>query len=97
MKNKNFFCPACGSTQLIAKYEAKYIYSYVIDSDSPGTLNKEEFYPFLYDKREQTESKQYVECEECKTQYPCSFTTDNKGINSDILKKAIRRRKSINV
>ncbi|NLM76139.1 MAG: hypothetical protein GX187_08630 [Clostridiaceae bacterium] len=92
MKNNKFFCPACKSRQLIAKYEAKYIYSYIIDSDSPGILNKKEFYPFLYDKREQVEAKQYIECCECKSQYPCSFTTDNKGINSDILEKAITKK-----
>ncbi len=91
MKKEKFVCPACGSSKLTAKYEAKYIYSYIIDSDSPGTLNTEEFYPFLYDKREQIESKQYVECGSCKTQYPCTFTTDNKGIDSAVLKRAIRK------
>jgi len=91
MKKNKLFCPACGSSNLTAKYEAKYIYSYIIDSDSPGTLNKDEFYPFLYDKREQVESKQYVECGACKTQYPCTFTTDNKGIDSAVLKKAIHK------
>jgi transcription elongation factor Elf1 len=83
-----FICPACKSQKLVAKYEAKYVYSYIIDSDNPGRLNTDEFYPFLYDKREQTESKQYVECTQCGTQYPCSFTTDNKGVESEVLKNS---------
>lgn len=90
MGNKSFVCPACGSQKLMAKYEAKYVYSYIIDSDSPGTLNTEEFYPFLYDRRDQTESKQYVECNRCGAQYPCTFTTDNKGIESKVLEQAIQ-------
>lgn len=85
MVKKQFVCPACGSNQLMAKYEAKYIYSYVIDSDNPGILNTDEFYPFLYDSRIQTESKQYIKCSQCETQYPCSFTTDNNGIYSSVL------------
>jgi transcription elongation factor Elf1 len=89
MEKKRFICPACGGHKLIAKYEAKYIYSYIIDDNSPGTLNTDEFYPFLYDKREQTESKQYVECTGCGAQYPCTFTTDNKGIDSKALEKAM--------
>lgn len=89
MEKRQFICPACGSHHLLAKYEAKYVYSYIIDSDEPGTLNTKEFYPFLYDKREQTESKQYVECLSCKTQYPCSFTTDNKGVDSKVLEQAV--------
>lgn len=90
MEKKKFYCPACGGQKLLAKYEAKYIYSYIIDENSPGTLNTEEFYPFLYDNREQIESKQYVECTLCGTQYPCTFTTDNKGIDSKVLAQAIR-------
>lgn len=90
MSNKAFVCPACGSQKLMAKYEAKYVYSYIIDSDSPGILNTEEFYPFLYDRRDQTESKQYVECNICSAQYPCTFTTDNKGIESKVLEQAIQ-------
>lgn len=74
----------------MAKYEAKYVYSYIINSDSPGILNTDEFFPFLYDRRDQTESKQFVECSECGTQYPCSFTTDNKGIDSKVLEQTIR-------
>lgn len=94
MKKKQFTCPACGGKKLMAKYEAKYVYSYRIDSDSPGILNTDEFYPFLYDNREQTESKQFIECTACGAQYPCSFTTDNKGIKSEVLEQAMQSNKS---
>lgn len=90
MENQ-YVCPACNSHKLVARYEAKYVYSYIIDSDNPGRLNTDEFYPFLYDKRDQVESKQYVECMACGTHYPCTFTTDNTGVNSEVLRQAVQQ------
>ncbi len=81
MVNGSYVCPACNSSSLMVKYEAKYIYSYNVDSDAPGLKNSEEFLPFLYDKREQQEAKQYIECNTCGAQYPCFFTEGNKGID----------------
>lgn len=89
MKNNIFVCPTCKSTELTAKYEAKYIYSYKIDSDAPGLKNTEEFLPFIYDKREQQEARQYIECNVCGTQYPCFFTEGNKGIDLKMMQKII--------
>lgn len=83
-------CPACGSNQLLARYEATYVYSYIIDDDVLGSKNKEEFLPFLFDNREQKDAKQYVECTHCHAHYPCSFSEGNKGIEMTILQKAIR-------
>jgi len=71
------------------KYEAKYIYSYLIDSDVPGTHNTGEFLPFLYDKREQVESNQYIECEKCNIHLPFLFSLGDKHVNSKELKEVI--------
>lgn len=90
MENDQLTCPACNSSKLSAKYEAKYIYSYVLDSGAPGLKNNEEFLPFLYDKREQTEARQYIQCDVCSAQYPCFFTEGNKGIYSSVLLKAMK-------
>jgi hypothetical protein len=94
MENNQYICPACNSTELTAKYEAKYVYSYIIDSNAPGLKNDNEFLSFLYDKREQVEARQYIECNICKTQYPCFFTEGNKGIDFKVLKKAINMEQS---
>lgn len=69
MKSRHYTCPICKSEDLYFKHEASYVYSYVLDSDAPGMKNTEVFSPFLYDRREQTESHEYVECEKCKTKF----------------------------
>ncbi|MCX7922977.1 MAG: hypothetical protein N3B21_13340 [Clostridia bacterium] len=88
MSTNHIICPVCNSNKLIAKYEATYIYSYIIDSDAPGLKNTEEFLPYLFDTREQKEAKQYVECGTCGAQYPCYFTEGNKGIDFSLLQRA---------
>lgn len=66
----NYYCPICNCTNLTLRHEASYIYSYLIDENAPGLKNAEEFQSFLYDKREQKDNRTYIECNECKTQYP---------------------------
>ncbi|WHH58057.1 hypothetical protein [Petroclostridium sp. X23] len=83
-------CPKCKNKDFIAKYEATYVYSYHIDTDVLGHKNVEEFLPFLFDNREQTEAKEYVQCCTCGVQYPCTFSEGNKGIDFTILQKAVR-------
>jgi hypothetical protein len=78
MESKNYTCPVCKGKDLFLKHEASYIYSYVLDSDASGIKNTEIFSPFLYDRRDQTSSYEYVECNSCKTKFPC-----------DLLQKAI--------
>lgn len=73
MENNNYICPVCSSNDLTLRYEASYVYSYVIDKDAPGLKNSEEFLSFLYDKREQKDSRTYIECNKCGTQYPYTF------------------------
>lgn len=69
MESKYHTCPICKSKDLYLKHEASYVYSYILDSDAPGMKNTEIYSPFLYDRREQTESFEYVECEKCKTRF----------------------------
>lgn len=88
--SKKLTCPNCNGNQFLMKYEASYVYSYVIDSDSPGLKNKDEFLPFLFDKREQKYIDQYIECNICHTKYPCYFNQLGEGINTEALKKVIR-------
>jgi ssDNA-binding Zn-finger/Zn-ribbon topoisomerase 1 len=73
MEKTQYICPICNNTNLILRYEASYVYSYVIDSDEPGLKNEEEFMSFLYDKREQKDTRTFVECVTCGTQYPYTF------------------------
>lgn len=70
MDDKKYTCPVCKSNNLYLKHEASYVYSYILDSDAPGSKNTEIFSPFLYDRREQTSSSEYVECNNCKAKYP---------------------------
>jgi uncharacterized protein YbaR (Trm112 family) len=82
-------CPVCNGDQLILKYEATYEYSYIIDSNAPGLNNIEELLPHMYDNREQKDTKQYIECSTCKTNYPCYFDKWTEKINSKTIQKAI--------
>lgn len=76
MHENILICPICNSNKLILKYEAKYVYSYTIDSNAPGSHSATEFLPFLYDKREQVESNQYIECDNCNTHLPFFFSPE---------------------
>lgn len=75
MNNDRYECPVCYGHNLVLKYEADYVYSYVLDSDAPGLLNEDEFLSWLYDRRELEYDRTYIECIKCGTQYPYSFIT----------------------
>lgn len=82
MDNKyNYICPVCQNKDLTLRYEASYVYSYVMDADAPGLKNSEEFLSFLYDKREQKDTRTYIECNKCGTQYP--YTLMNGVLKQD--------------
>mgnify|MGYP000849812441 CR=1 FL=1 len=84
MDYEKYNCPVCKNKNLILKHEASYIYSYVMDSDAPGIKNSEIFSPFLYDRRDQTSSKEYIECTKCKTKYPYDVFKDlDKASNNE--------------
>ncbi|NLP33878.1 MAG: hypothetical protein GX359_01635 [Clostridiales bacterium] len=81
MNKRKYICPICDSNELILKHEASYVYSYIIDSDAPGLKNDELFLSYLYDRREQTESREYIECSHCGTHFPPTFL--NGVLNSE--------------
>ncbi|TCK98459.1 hypothetical protein EDC19_0881 [Natranaerovirga hydrolytica] len=80
-------CPNCHHSNLIAKHEATYVYSYTLDKDN---INDNEFIPFLFDTRDHIVSKEYLECSHCSSKFYCDFNTFDKGVNMTILQKAIR-------
>ena len=82
-------CPICKSNTFLIKYEATYVYSYFIDSDAPGLRNTEEFLPFMFDNREQKETKQFLECNTCGSKYKCYFDYWDKKIAIKDLQAAI--------
>ncbi|WP_425449209.1 hypothetical protein [Dethiothermospora halolimnae] len=86
--NKSIKCPKCNGSNFLAKYEATYVYSYNIDT--ADISSKKETLPFLFDNREQCNTKQYIECQDCKEKYPCSFKQGEGEIDFTIIKKAIR-------
>jgi hypothetical protein len=81
MQEHGYRCPICDNNDMTLRYEASYVYSYILDADAPGLKNSDEFLSFLYDKREQKDTRTYIECNNCKTQYPYTFVN---GVLSQI-------------
>lgn len=81
-------CPNCSGSRFLIKYEATYVYSYNVDSDAPGFKNTTEFLPFMFDKREQKDAKQYLECQVCGRQFPYYLDVDGKT-GFDVLDKTV--------
>lgn len=89
--NEELVCPKCKGENFEIKHEATYVYTYKIDTVYENKHDEQpENLPFLFDNREQTNFKQYLECKQCGTKYPCSFDKDNETIDLTIMKKAIR-------
>lgn len=89
MSENSLICPVCNNSNFLIKYEATYVYSYIIDSDAPGLRNKNEFLPFMFDNREQKDTKQFVECTTCGSQFRCYFNQWDNKIGLKALKEAI--------
>ncbi|GCD12350.1 hypothetical protein [Clostridium tagluense] len=89
--NESLKCPKCNNKNFEIKHEATFLYTYKIDTVNE-TIAEEgsENLPFLFDNREQTCFKEYIECSTCGSKYPCSFDKDNQTIDLTIMKKAIR-------
>ena len=58
--------------------------------DAVSVAHETKELPFLFDNREKTESKEFIECDYCGTRYPVSLDECSKNINLTILQKAIR-------
>ena len=89
--NESLICPKCNGINFEIKHEATYLYTYKIDSVS-GNINDEESenLPFLFENRQQTCFKEYIECNKCGNKYPCSIDKKGQTIDLTIMKKAIR-------
>lgn len=87
--NARIVCPVCNADHFTLKYQATYEYSYRIDENAPGVNNTDDFLPYMYDKREQKNANQYIKCNICGTNYPCSFDKWPEGINSKMIQEAI--------
>jgi len=89
--NETIICPKCNSKNFEIKHQATYLYTYKIDTTSWNTDDVEsQNLPFLFDNREQTCFKEYIECNNCGVRYPCSIDTNNQTIDLTIMRKAIR-------
>lgn len=91
-EEKLLVCPKCDGHNFLIKYEATYVYSYNIDSDAPGYKNHQAFLPFMFDKREQTDAHQFLECKACKAQFPCYLNEWDNKIGFQELQQAINKR-----
>ena len=89
--NETLVCPKCNNKNFDIKHEATYLYTYKIDTVNINIDNgKSENLPFLFDNREQTCFKEFIECNRCGAKYHCSFNKDNQTVDLTIMKKAIR-------
>ena len=84
-------CPKCQGTHFTVKREAAYLYTYKLDTPKAADWSKnEEVLPFLFDNREQTYDREYLQCEECGEKFPCELDLNGSQIEFTILQKAIR-------
>ncbi|NLJ40575.1 MAG: hypothetical protein GX352_03040 [Clostridiales bacterium] len=89
--NQPLLCPNCNGTYFEIKREATYLYSYKLDTPlTEGWSTEKEMLPFLFDNREQIDSKEYIQCVECKTKYPCNLEGGDPNIHLTIVQKALR-------
>lgn len=89
--NKPLICQQCNAIHFQIKREATYLYTYNIDTPLTHKWSKEdEVLPFLFDKRELLNGKEYLECLECGSKYPCKLDNINSKIYFTISQKAIR-------
>lgn len=86
--DESLICPICKGKNFIIKHESTYVYTYKINEQS--VKNTEEILPFLFDNREHTNLKQYLQCENCGAQFPCAFDITSEKINLTIIQQAIR-------
>lgn len=89
--NESLKCPKCKGNKFEIKREATYLYTYKLDTPATQEHSKSESaLPFLFDNREKIDSKEYLECAECKTRFPCDLDELSGKIHFTILRKAIR-------
>jgi len=88
---ESLICPKCNGVAFEMKREATYLYTYKIDTPLTNEWsNEDEALPFLFDNREQLDSKEYIECKECGARYSYNLDKGKPKIHLTILQKAIR-------
>ncbi len=89
--DKHLVCPKCNGIYFEVKREATFLYSYKLDTPLTNELNLEtDVLPFLFDNREQLNSKEYIKCEDCGANFTCDLNNSNTKIHFTILQKAIQ-------
>ncbi|OGO76850.1 MAG: hypothetical protein A2Y23_08140 [Clostridiales bacterium GWB2_37_7] len=90
-------CPKCKGTYFTLKREASYLYTYKINTPDIVQWSKEDdALSFLFDYREQLGDKEYLECEACKSKFPCDVRLADEHVDFTILQRAIRGEYAIN-
>lgn len=89
--DKSLTCPKCGGIYFTMKREAAYLYTYYINTPDTENWSKEnDGLSFLFDYREQLSDREYIQCEKCRTKYPCDMKLADENVDFTILQKAIR-------
>ncbi len=84
-------CPKCKGNSFELKREATYIYTYKLEAPvAENTNEKDEALPFLFDNREKSGDREYLQCGSCGSQFPCESDIANAKIHMTIVQKAIR-------
>jgi hypothetical protein len=74
----------------MAKHQATFTYSYKIDTGEDNLSPDNRNVSFEFDTRENGDSFQYIQCENCGTKFPCDFNLNPDQFDFTILQKAIR-------
>ncbi|MCT4688129.1 hypothetical protein [Vallitalea sp.] len=88
--NNSIHCPVCNSTNLIAKHQATFTYSYKIGTGDNNIPQNDKNLSFEFDTRENGDSFQYIQCVDCGTKFPCDFNLNPDQFDFTILQKAVR-------
>lgn len=90
-------CPKCTGRCFEVKREATYVYTYMVNTPVMENLSENrEGLSFLFDRREKTNSKEYLLCLGCGSKYPCSLEEHDDTVKFTILQKAIRADNVVN-
>ncbi|HHX60920.1 MAG TPA: hypothetical protein GX707_09440 [Epulopiscium sp.] len=74
---EHLICPKCQCVNFEMKKEATYLYTYELDNPLTNdcTIQGKPL-PFLFDKRDMLNSREYIECKNCGQQYFYDFANN---------------------
>jgi predicted nucleic-acid-binding Zn-ribbon protein len=89
--DRSIECPKCKNNSFQIKRIATYVYTYKVDvkASDIGT-EKVEALPFVFDNREKANSKEYIYCDKCGSEFPISLDNAKTKIDFTIIRKAVR-------